>query len=405
MSDATARRRRCPHCGARPTWQYIDPHWPNWIGFCDPCGWIGRAHTVVPAGPSQPALVAFVSEVGGPGDVPVPNPWAGIYRLAQQASPRVTWDPGSAPCRACGADAVVSGVRDNGTQRYEFDLCLSCGEVLVRRMLAATPGLVRLDAGNVGRDPTSPGVRWLVRGLGFDGGDSSGHEQRERFVRRTNLGEDDIRERGDRVRVQVANLVDLLRAGRETEDGDSPAVELSVWGHGASHSHADTIALTLQHVRKSRRNAAVIVSGEGGEAYVQMLVRTSSPDSLYGEAVDPDAFGVGHLDDSKRRTLRNQGWRAPSRFGSPNFTKSWDLEKTTLGDVGQDLASALRIVSGISVTEDLVVEILVPATLSFWATLMSLARGALRPRGPRTDDEDNDERGSTGDDYPTGVRI
>ena len=163
----TLARRRCPHCDARPTWQYLENDMSRWIGFCRPCGWIGRGRPADDASAPDSAPITLVSELGGPNDAPVPNPWAGVYRLATLASPWVAWEPADAPCPACGQAAIVRGLRDNPRQRYAFDLCLGCGEAVVSRVLTANPGLVRLDAGNVGTAPTSMGVRWLVRGLGL----------------------------------------------------------------------------------------------------------------------------------------------------------------------------------------------------------------------------------------------
>ena len=165
--NTTFKQRRCAHCGARPAWQYVEDDLSRWIGFCGPCGWIGTARATTDGGPDGSGPVTLVSEAGGPNDAPVPNPWAGIYRLAAAASPWVTWEPAEGPCRSCGEDAIVRGLRENPRQRYTFDLCLGCGEVVVSRVLKANPGLVRLDVGNVGTAPTSMGVRWLVRGLGL----------------------------------------------------------------------------------------------------------------------------------------------------------------------------------------------------------------------------------------------
>jgi hypothetical protein len=155
----------CPYCDSRPTWQYFECDLSRWIGFCDPCGWMGRGRAITEAGDVGIVPIALICEVGGPNDVPVPNPWAGIYRLATDTSPWVTWEPAGAPCRECDTHAVVTGLRENPGQRYEFELCLECGEVVVSRILKANPGLVRLDVGNVGTAPTSMGVQWLVRGL------------------------------------------------------------------------------------------------------------------------------------------------------------------------------------------------------------------------------------------------
>ena len=163
----TFARWRCAHCGARPTWQYFENDLSRWIGFCGPCGWIGRGRAATDASRPGKTPITLVSEAGGPNDAPVPNPWAGIYRLATVAAPWVTWEPANAPCRTCGQVAIVRGLRENPKQRYAFDLCLECGEVVVSRTLTANPGLVRLDVGNVGAAPTSMGVRWLVRGLGL----------------------------------------------------------------------------------------------------------------------------------------------------------------------------------------------------------------------------------------------
>ncbi len=163
----TLAQRRCPHCGSRPSWEYLENDMSRWIGFCGPCGWVGRARPAPGGSPSDTAPLTLVSEAGGPNDAPVPNPWAGIYRLARTASPSVTWEPADTPCRRCGEAAIVRGLLENPNQRYTFELCLGCGEVLVSRILTANPGLVRLDVGNVGTAPTSMGVRWLVRGLGL----------------------------------------------------------------------------------------------------------------------------------------------------------------------------------------------------------------------------------------------
>ena len=129
------------------------------------CGWIGSGRAAPHA--ELPTAVKIISEAGGPGGVRVPNPWVGICTLAAQARPDVVWEPLDVPCRACAATAVVSGARESPKQRYTFELCRECGDVVVERSLTATPRLVRLDVGNVGREPTSMGVRWLARGLGL----------------------------------------------------------------------------------------------------------------------------------------------------------------------------------------------------------------------------------------------
>jgi hypothetical protein len=156
--------RRCPYCDERLAWLYRESDSSRWIGFCSRCEWMARGRRAPDQDPSDRAEISVVAEVGGAGDAPVPNPWAGIYRLA---SPRASWEPVDRPCGGCGATATVRGLRENAMHRYSFGLCLSCGDVVVSRILKKAPALVRLDMGNVGTAPTSMGVRWLVRGLGI----------------------------------------------------------------------------------------------------------------------------------------------------------------------------------------------------------------------------------------------
>lgn len=167
MNQPDARRCRCLRCGHRLDWRYSEVKGASWIDFCAGCGWIARGRTARPKGKRGPTLTTILVEVGGPDDVPVPNPWAGIYRLSTKRCPEVVWEPTDSSCRRCHSASGIKGVREKQKQRYVFELCVECGEVTVKRILMATPKMVRVDVGNVATTPDSPGVRWLVRGLGL----------------------------------------------------------------------------------------------------------------------------------------------------------------------------------------------------------------------------------------------
>ena len=132
---------------------------------------------------------------------------------------------------------------------------------------------------------------------------------------------------------------------------------------------ATTISAVLAYARAEWRSdeVACIFAPASSALYVQTRVTTRGSGVVYGEAIDLGRLWCRPSRRFPTADLRNQGWHAPRWFRrSPNFQSRGTSRRPRSTDVGQDLASALRIVSGMPVTEDLVVEILVPQRLPFW---------------------------------------
>jgi hypothetical protein len=147
-------------------------------------------------------------------------------------------------------------------------------------------------------------------------------------------------------------------------------VTVKVRGHDDRNGHRRTIEGALRElVGVWECDAAGIFASVDGSGFVQTLVHPGKP-SIYGEAVDLDAHGCGHLTANQRDRLSLLGWHDPKVETMPyhdpayaadwadNFVREWPLPEIGLKQIAAVFASTLRAIYCLPPANDLLVELI-----------------------------------------------
>ncbi len=152
-------------------------------------------------------------------------------------------------------------------------------------------------------------------------------------------------------------------------DPEPTTVTVRVLGHDDRVTHGGTIEAALRElVGVWDCDAAGIFADANRNGYVQTLVNPRKP-SVYGEAIDLDAHGCGHLSTHQRDRLASLGWHDPKVEAMPyddaaysaewadNFVREWPLPETGLAEIASVFASTLRAIYDLRPLDDLHVEL------------------------------------------------
>lgn len=153
------RTTLCEYCEADITWAIREAFDDAGLIYCAHCRWMCGFRR------DDEMNAVVTSMAGGPGLDGPADPIQGILDLAVTVRPTLVWTTARRDCGACGPDTVIHAVQRGSQQRFDYELCVSCGDVVVVRRLAATPRMARVDAGNLFTAPRDGGPLWLVRGL------------------------------------------------------------------------------------------------------------------------------------------------------------------------------------------------------------------------------------------------
>ncbi|MEQ8833448.1 MAG: hypothetical protein RIB67_03255 [Miltoncostaeaceae bacterium] len=148
----------CEHCQRKIVWGIREAFDDGGVIFCAHCRWICGFRR------DDQGYAVVTSTAGGPGFDGPAHPVQGILDLAATVRPDLVWSPAKRECTTCGP-MIIQAVQTGSQRRFDYDLCVTCGDVVVLRRLAATPRIVRVDAGNLFTAPRDGGPLWLARGL------------------------------------------------------------------------------------------------------------------------------------------------------------------------------------------------------------------------------------------------
>jgi hypothetical protein len=153
-------------------------------------------------------------------------------------------------------------------------------------------------------------------------------------------------------------------------DWGPTTVTVRVQSHDDRVGHRETIKAALRElIAVWDCDAAGIFADPDGNGFVQTLVNPRKP-SVYGEAVDLDAHGCGHLSPRQRDRLAWLGWHDPKAEEIPyedaeyavewadNFVREWPVPEIGLAEIARVFSFTLSSVYGLRPANDLLVELI-----------------------------------------------